>query len=184
VLQKELPARNGTDGEITLVDPHRNITPTCLDEPIGRLSIGPRRLTARPGRPATLTVRWEHPRRWGELRAVQVRLRSERRVVATFTFNQNKGTIALARNERSRGQRARLPRRARRTLRAGSVRLLLGRRTFRLPTRPTRVLRLRPRLVLGRSLAGRRLAVEVSATGDDGERQAFSRGGVIRVRRR
>jgi hypothetical protein len=40
------------------------------------------------------------------------------------------------------------------------------------------------RLVLGRSLAGRRLAVEMAATGDDHAEQGFAVGGAIQVRRR
>jgi hypothetical protein len=44
--------------------------------------------------------------------------------------------------------------------------------------------RLNLRLVLGRSLAGHRVSVEMAATGDDGAKQDFAEGGVIQVRRR
>jgi hypothetical protein len=105
-------------------------------------------------------------------------------VVATLTFDQDKRTLALARGAASRGQRARLPSRSRRTLRAGAVKLLLDRSTFRRPTAVAHVVRLRPRLVFGRALAGRRLSVEIAASGDDGEKQAFAVGGAIQVLRR
>jgi hypothetical protein len=182
--QRVLPARNGTGGSITLLDSNSAILPGCLDEPVGRLSVAPRSRTVRPGRPAGLTVGWEHPSRWSDLRTVQVRLRSGSQVVATLTFNQDKQTIALARGAGSGGQRARLPSRSRRTLRAGAVKLLLDRSTFRRPTARAHAIRLRPRLVFGRGLAGRSLSVEIAASGDDGERQAFAVGGAIRVLRR
>jgi len=69
-------------------------------------------------------------------------------------------------------------------LRAGAVKLLLDRSTFRRPTARAHAIRLRPRLVFGRGLAGRSLSVEIAASGDDGERQAFAVGGAIRVLRR
>jgi hypothetical protein len=184
VPAKVLPARNGTGGTITLVDPFASILPPCLDQPVGRLSVRPRRLTTRPGRPAKLTLGWEHPVRWGELRTVEMRLRRGRRVVATLTLNQNKNTLRLARGARSGGSRTRLPRRSRQRLRAGPVTVVVNRRTFRRPTLATRAVRLRLGMVFGRALAGRRLSVEVAASNDARERQAFARGGTIRVRRR
>ena len=181
---RTLPARNGTDGTITLTDPDASITPTCIDEPVGRLFIKPRRVRARPSRPVRLTVGWAHPSRWGELRTVSVRLRRGRRVVATLRSNFKRRTLALVRGQRSRGPRVRIPRRSRRTLRAGSVGVRVGKRTFRKPARLARGVRLRLRLVPGRSLAGRRLSVEIGATGRNGVRQAFSRAGTLRVLRR
>lgn len=181
-----LGGRNGTDGAITLVDPNASIIPGCLDAlRVGRLSVSPKRLVARPGRPATLTVGWEHPRRWGELHTVSVRLRSAKRVVSTLTFDLNAGTVDLARGARARGHRARLaggPRRV--TLSSGPVRLLLDAATFRRPARLVRAVHLKLRLVLGRSMAGRRLTVEMAATGDDHAEQGFAAGGAIQVRRR
>lgn len=70
------------------------------------------------------------------------------------------------------------------TLRSGPVRLLLDARTFRRPARLVRAVRLKLRLVLGRSLAGRHLSVEMAATGDDHAEQPFAAGGAIEVRRR
>jgi len=113
-----------------------------------------------------------------------MRLRSGRRIVATLTFNQNKSTLELARGARSHGQRTRLPRRSRRKLRAGPVTVLVDRRTFRRPSLATRAVRLRLRMVFGRALAGRRLSAEIAASNDARERQAFARGGTIRVLRR
>jgi hypothetical protein len=179
-----LGGRNGTDGAITLVDPNASIIPGCLDAArVGRLSVSPRRLVARPGHPATLTVGWEHPRRWGELHTVSVRLRAGQRVVSTLTFDLNAGTVGLGR--RAAGHRARLAGGARRvTLASGPVRVLLDATTFRRPARLVRAVHMKLRLVLGRSLAGRRLAVEMAATGDDHAEQAFAVGGAIQVRRR
>jgi hypothetical protein len=102
-----LGGRNGTDGAITLVDPNASIIPGCLDAVrVGRLSVSPKRVVARPGRPATLTVGWEHPRRWGELHTVSVRLRNGKRIVSTLTFDLNAGTVDLARGARPRPPRA------------------------------------------------------------------------------
>jgi hypothetical protein len=180
-----LGGRVGTGGAITLVDPNATIVPACLDDPpVGRLSVAPRRLVARPGRPATLTVGWEHPRRWGELHTVSLRLRNGKRVVSTLTFDLNAGTVELGRGGAAHGQRARLasgPRRV--TLDSGPVRVLLDAGTFRRPARLVRAIRLKLRLVVGRSLAGRRLSVEMAATGDDRAEQAFVAGGAIAVRR-
>ena len=184
VPPKVLPARNGTGGTITLVDPFASVLPPCLDQPVGRLSVRPRRQTTRPGRLAKLILGWEHPVRWGELRTVEMRLRSGRRILSTLTFNQNKNTLELARGARSDGQRTRLPRRSRKRLRAGAVTVLAGRGTFRRPALATRAVRLRLGMVFGRALAGRRLSLEIAASNDAGERQAFARGGTIRVRRR
>jgi hypothetical protein len=182
--QKELPARNGTNGAIRLVDPDAGIVPTCIDQPVGRLFIKPRRLRVRPSRPAGLTVGWVHPSRWGQLRKVQVRLRRGPRILGTLTFNRAKRTLALARGARSGGPRARIPRRSRRTLRAGPVGVRVGKATFRKPARRARGVRLRLRIVLGRRLAGQRVRVEMGASAENGQRQAFSRAGTIRVRSR
>jgi hypothetical protein len=47
-----LPGRSGTDGTITIPDANATIVPSCLDDPpVGRLSVAPRRLIAKPGRP-------------------------------------------------------------------------------------------------------------------------------------
>jgi hypothetical protein len=185
-LPRILGGRVGTGGAITLVDPNATIVPGCLDDPpVGRLSVAPRRLVARPGRAAALTVGWEHPRRWGELHTVSLRLRNGKRVVSTLTFDLNKGTVDLARGAAARGQRAQLASGARRvTLSSGPVRVLLDAKTFRRPERLVRAIRLKLRLVLGRSLAGRHLSVEMAGTGDDHAEQAFAAGGAIEVRRR
>ena len=180
-----LGGRIGTGGAITLVDPTRSIVPACLDASAASGACRcARRLVARPGRPATLTVGWEHPRRWGELHTVSLRLRNGERVVSTLTFDLNAGTVELGRGGAAHGQRARLasgPRRV--TLGSGPVRVLLDAGTFRRPARLVRAIRLKLRLVVGRSLAGRRLSVEMAATGDDRAEQAFVAGGAIAVRR-
>lgn len=178
-----LPARDGTDGTITLTDPFGSTVPTCLHfGPVGRLSVRPGTLRARPGRTATLVAGWEHPRAWTGLRTVQIRLRSRSRVVATITFDRKRETMTLAPGSSARGKRARLG--TRRTLRAGAVTLRLDRRTFRRPRKGARAVSLRLPLQLGRALAGSALAVEMSATGEDGARQAFEPGGTLRVSRR
>ena len=69
------------------------------------------------------------------------------------------------------------------TLGSGPVRVLLDAGTFRRPRGSCVRSELKLRLVIGRSLAGRRLSVEMAATGDDHAEQAFVAGGAIAVRR-
>jgi hypothetical protein len=104
-------------------------------------------------------------------------------VVANLAVDLDAGTISLGRGATGHGRAARLEG-PRQTLGAGPVRLLLSRATFRRPARLVRAVRLNLRLVLGRSLAGHRVSVEMAATGDDGAKQDFAEGGVIQVRRR
>ena len=86
--------------------------------------------------------------------------------MATLTFDQDENTLQLARGARSRGQRAAIPRRARKRLRAGPVSVLVNRRTLGRLTPLDREIRLRLPLTFERALAGRRLAVEVAASDD------------------
>ena len=114
--------------------------------------------------------------------AVADRLRADGYHVATIDLNPSDDEFAHTADVTDRAQvdaalaaiRAQL----------GPVTVLVNRRTFRRPTLATRAVRLRLGMVFGRALAGRRLTVDVAASNDAGERQAFARGGTIRVLRR
>ena len=96
---------------------------------------------------------------------------------------QRRDGRARARRRRSRAARAAGLGPAAGDARLGPRPRAARRRTFRRPARLVRAIRLKLRLVVGRSLAGRRLSVEMAATGDDRAEQAFVAGGAIAVRR-
>jgi hypothetical protein len=161
--EPKLPERPGTTGPIELPDTNGLTVPFCPgDPPVGRLSLKPRnaRANART-RNVSLTLGWQHPRRWGELDTVRLRLRDGKRVLGTVTFDQEDGTVKL-----SRGSKVRLK----------------GDPAFRAPQRLDRAIRVKLALTLPRSAAGSIVLAEMAGTGDDGTSQPFAPAGTIRVR--
>jgi hypothetical protein len=150
------------DGSDTVdVDPIDNfggLAPLCENGTIGVLRLAPKALRARAGETAQVRLSWRHPRSWKQLRRVTLRLyRGDARV----------GEVAIS------------PR-SRHILDRGGVTVL--RRSTRLVHKGTTV-SARLALRLDRSLAGRRLRVEVEAVDARGARQLERHAGSIRVAR-
>lgn len=114
----------------------------------------------RPGRTATVTVRWTHPARWTDLDEVRVVLEHGGRRVGEVRVDQETERI------RSRGSGVRVIRSRSSLSAAGPFARTV---TFRLAVR------------VARRYAGRTLTAKVGATGDGGARQAPRRAGVVRV---
>jgi RTX calcium-binding nonapeptide repeat (4 copies) len=122
---------------------------------IGALRLTPRTLRARAGETARLSLRWRHPRSWKQLRRVELRLYDGSERVGRVTVRIRDGRIV--------SRDVRLVRRASRVARKGktvSARLALR---------------------LDRSLAGRRLRLEVEAVDAGGARQLERSAGSFRV---
>jgi hypothetical protein len=125
---------------------------------VGRLAVKPRSLRAEAGEVARLRLAWTHPRAWRELREITVRLRDAQAVVAEIAIDPKRRRAAAADEALAEliGRRVRVAR-AGRTVSAS------------LPLR------------IDRTLAGRRLAVEVEATDAAGNRQLETGAASIRV---
>lgn len=123
---------------------------------VGAFSM-PKRFTARPGRTATLTMRWTHPVRWDRLHEVILRLSYDGRTVGRITVEQESGAVRASGAVEVTG--------ASRVTPAGDERTL----TARLPIR------------VSQRFAGRTLTAQVGATEDGGRTQASKTAGRIRV---
>ena len=85
-------------GAFGISDPFATFTPTCIGGlPVGRIALRHRLVTVRRGRPARIEISWRHPRRWRDLREVDVRLSDTHGVRATLRFDNHDGRIALSR---------------------------------------------------------------------------------------
>jgi hypothetical protein len=130
---------------------------SCENGTIGVLRLAPKALRVKAGKPARLALSWRHPRSWRQLRRVELRLyRGKARV----------GAVAISPRTRRIADR-------------GAVIMLRRSRLVRRGKTVSARLALR----LGRSLAGRRLRVEVAAVDVRGARQLEPRAGSIRVSR-
>jgi Ca2+-binding RTX toxin-like protein len=124
---------------------------------VGTLRLTPKSLRAKAGETARLRLSWRHPQSWLQLRRIELRLyRGDSRV----------GAVAISPATRRVAGR-------------GAVSVL---RRSRL-ARKGKTVNARLALRLGRSLAGRRLRVEVEAVDVRGARQLEPRAGSIRVSR-
>jgi hypothetical protein len=124
--------------------------------PVGSLSLTPRALHAETGEVARLRLSWRHPRSWRRLRRIELRLiHGDRRL----------GAVTI----RPRGRRINA---------RGAVRLV--RRASRIK-RNGKTVGARLALRLDRSLAGRRLRIEVEAVDTRGRRQIERNAGSIRI---
>jgi hypothetical protein len=130
--------------------------PASSTGPVGRLRLTPRALRADAGQVARLRLSWRHPRSWRRLRLIELRLvRGDGRL----------GAVTI----RPRGRRINA---------RGAVRLV--RRASRIE-RDGKTVGARLALRLDRSLAGRRLRIEVEAVDRRGRRQIERNAGSIRI---
>ncbi|MGH2836762.1 MAG: hypothetical protein ACRDJY_00255, partial [Thermoleophilaceae bacterium] len=183
VPPRQLPGRDGTDGAIILADPYDEITAPCLAQPVGQGSGGISQGAVSPGTFTGATIGWEHPLGTQELRTIEARFRVGSGTVATVVYNANQNTVQFAGVARAAARKIKLGAK-RRTLKAGPIKLRISRRSVRRPRTATGRLSLRLQLAFGRSLAGRRVKIDVGASDDRGTRQPFVQRASIRVRRK
>jgi hypothetical protein len=126
--------------------------------PVGALRLAPKALHAKAGQVARLRLSWRHPRSWRKLRRIELRL---------YRGDAQVGAVAI----RPRGQR----------ITADGAVALVGKPSHL--TRKGKTVSARLALRLDRSLAGRRLRLEVEAIDTSGARQLERQAGSIRVSR-
>jgi hypothetical protein len=135
-----------------------DVSSSCENRRVGALRLAPKRLRVEAGQTAQLKLSWRHPRSWRELRRVELGLYRGESGVGEVTISARSGRI------RDRG--------------AVSV----VRRSTRI-SRRGKTVQARLALRLDRSLAGRRLRLEIEAVDVAGARQLVQRAGSIRVSR-
>jgi hypothetical protein len=133
-----------------------DISSSCENRRVGAVRVAPKRLRVRAGEVAGLKLSWRHPRSWHKLRRIELRLVEGDVAV---------GEVAIS--PRSKRMRDR-----------GAVRVV--RRSSRLAHKG-KTASARLALRLDRSLAGRRLRVDVEAVDVRGRRQLERTAGAIRV---
>jgi hemolysin type calcium-binding protein len=138
------------------LDPNTVDVSSSCENRVGALRLAPKGLRVKAGETARLKLAWSHPRSWRQLRRVALRLYRGKHRVGEVTISP----------------------RSRRVEDRGAVRVV--RRSSRIARRGKTV-SARLGLRLDRSLAGRRLRVEVEAVDVRGARQLEARAGSIRV---
>jgi RTX calcium-binding nonapeptide repeat (4 copies) len=128
---------------------------SCENRRVGVLRLAPKGLRVEAGKVARLRLSWRHPRSWRRLRRIELRLVHQDAAVGTVTI-------------RPRGQH----------VSADGVVKLSRRSRF---VRKGKTVSARLWLRVDRSLAGRRLRLEVEAVDARGARQLERRAGAIRV---
>jgi RTX calcium-binding nonapeptide repeat (4 copies) len=146
----------GQGSDTAELDSRDGFDASCENRQVGILRLAPKALRAKAGDVARLRLSWRHPHSWRQLRRVELRLVHADVPVATVTI-------------RPRGQRLTAE---------GAVKLV--RRVSRI-ARNGKSVGARFALRLNRSLAGRRLRVEVEAVDVRGARQLKSNAGSIRI---
>jgi hypothetical protein len=129
---------------------------SCENRPVGVLRLTPKALRVETGKVARLRLSWRHPRGWRQLRKVELRL---------YSGHDHVGTVAI----RPSGKRI-----------AADGAVKLAERTSRI-SREGKTVSAQLALRLDRSLAGRRLRLEVEAVDAGGARQVERRAGSIRI---
>jgi hypothetical protein len=128
----------------------------CENLPVGVLRLAPKAITAQPGKPAAVRLRWRHPAGWQRLGKIEVRLIRDGSPVGGITIHPRtervtaQGEVALARRQTRVGHKGKWV-------------------TAHLAVR------------LAGGLAGQRLSAEVVATDTRGHRQLERAAGAIDV---
>jgi Ca2+-binding RTX toxin-like protein len=130
----------------------------CENRPVGKLRLASKAVRAKAGEVARLELRWRHPEAWRKLAKVELRLLDGGRQV---------GEVVL----RPAGKRM-----------AADGAVALVRKASRMRAAGKAVVA-RLALKLDAGLAGRKLRLDVEATGRDGSRQVERAAGTIRVAR-
>lgn len=146
----------GSGTDTAELDSRDGFDASCENRRVGVLRLAPKALRVKAGKPARLRLSWRHPRGWRQLARIELRLVHADIAVGTVTI-------------RPRGRRVRA---------AGGVELV--RRASRI-TRRGKTASARLALRLDRSLAGRRLGIEVEAVDARGARQLERSAGSMRV---
>jgi Ca2+-binding RTX toxin-like protein len=130
---------------------------SCENRPVGRLSVGPKAITAAAGKPARLQLSWRHPQAWRKLRTVTLRLTRDGVEVGAIEVRPRAGQISAD----------------------GAV--ALARKQSRVGHRGKSVVA-RLALRIDGALAGATLKAHVEATDVNGTRQVEGNAATIRVR--
>jgi hypothetical protein len=148
----------GSGDDTALLDTGSDAFSGCENRPVGTLSLASKAVRAKAGDVARIQLRWRHPQGWRKLAKVELRLLDGGRPV---------GEVVL----RPAGKR----------IEADGV-VALVRKASRI--RPAgKAVAARLALKLDASLAGRKLRLDVEATGRNGARQLERAAGTLRVAR-
>jgi uncharacterized repeat protein (TIGR01451 family) len=138
---------------------------------VGIFRLRPTRKAARPGSTVHLAITWIAPRRWRDLRTVELELFAGRRLVGLVRF----------RNDGSKTGRLQLG--ARGVLRSGALSLLLAQSRVKGSGPTGKTVTIDLALRVGHQLAGHVVTLKLGATNRHGTRQPFRRAGSLIIRR-
>jgi TolB protein len=157
---------------------NNSITQGIQVSSVGTFRLKPTRTTAHPGSTVHLHITWITPRRWRDLRTVELKLLDGRRVAGRVRFrNDGSKTGRL-----SLGARSGKPG-AHRVLRSGALSLLLAQCHVHTSGPTGRTVTIDLALRVGHRLTGHTLTLKVGATDRNGTKQPFRRAGSLAIRR-
>jgi hypothetical protein len=145
---------------------------------VGVFHLSHARTVAHPGDAFVLELTWTAPRRWRDLKTVELELVDRSRVVGLVRFVQDgstTGRLDLGGPTGKPGEQ--------RTLTRGPLTLLLGRSSVHGSGPAGKSVTLNLALRAGTGLAGRSMRLLVGATDVNGTRQPFASAGSVTVRR-
>ena len=145
---------------------------------VGIFRLTPARAAARPGSTVHLHITWIAPRRWRELRTVELELLDGRRLAGLVRFRNDgskTGRLSLGAGSGKPG--------AERVLTNGALSLLLAQSSVQGSGPAGKTVAIDLALRAGHQLAGQTLILKLGATNRRGTRQPFRRAGSLTIRR-
>ncbi len=157
---------------------NNSVTVTTQVSTVGTFRLKPTRTQVRPGSTVHLRVTWIAPRRWRDLRTVELKLLDGRRLAGLVRFRNDgskTGRLSLGAGSGKPG--------AQRVLTSGALSLLLAQSRVQASGPTGKTVTIDLALRVGHRLAGHTLTLKLGATNRRGTRQPFQRAGSLAIHR-
>jgi hypothetical protein len=157
---------------------NNSVTQSIQVSAVGTFRLKPVHAHARPGSTVHLHITWIAPRRWRDLRTVELKLLNGRRLAGLVRFRNDgskTGRLSLGPGSGKPG--------AQRVLTSGALSLLLAQSRVKGSGPTGKTVTIDLALRVGRKLAGHTLILRLGATNRHGTRQPFRTAGTLAVHR-
>ena len=158
---------------------NNSVTVNTQVSTVGTFRLTPTRTAARPGSTVHLHITWITPRRWRDLRTVELKLLDGRRLAGRVRFRNDgskTGRLSLGAGSGQPG--------AQRVLTSGPLSLLLAQSHVHTSGPTGKTVTIDLALRVGQQLTGHTLTLQLGATNRHGTKQPFRRAGTLAIRRK
>ena len=157
---------------------NNSVTVTTQVSTVGTFRLAPARTEVRPGATFHLRVTWIAPRRWRDVRTVELELLDGQRLAGLVRFRNDGSKTGLLRLGAGSGKPG-----AHQVLTSGALSLLLAQSRVEGSGPTGKTVTIDLALRVGHQLAGHALILKLGATNRHGTREPFRRAGTLTIRR-